>query len=97
MNIRATAVYGGAPVSEQIARFDTCLFHFTPHFTFLYLSISLSTTFLYSLKRGSEVVICTPGRMIDILTMNAGRLVSLSRVTFIVMDEADRMYDIPFP
>lgn len=48
------------------------------------------------LKRGSEIVVCTPGRMIDILCMQAGKLVSLRRVTMVVMDEADRMFDMGF-
>jgi ATP-dependent RNA helicase DDX46/PRP5 len=48
------------------------------------------------LKRGADVVVCTPGRMIDILTMQAGRLISLSRVSYVVMDEADRMFDMGF-
>jgi ATP-dependent RNA helicase DDX46/PRP5 len=48
------------------------------------------------LKRGSEIVVCTPGRMIDILCMQAGKLVSLKRVTMVVMDEADRMFDMGF-
>ena len=48
------------------------------------------------LKRGAHIVVCTPGRMIDILTMQAGKLVSLSRVTMVVMDEADRMFDMGF-
>ena len=42
------------------------------------------------LKRGSDIVVCTPGRMIDILCMQAGKLISLRRVTMVVMDEADR-------
>jgi hypothetical protein len=37
------------------------------------------------LKRGADIVVCTPGRMIDILCMQAGRLVSFRRVTFVVM------------
>jgi len=48
------------------------------------------------LKRGSDIVVCTPGRMIDILCMQAGRLISLKRVTMVVMDEADRMFDMGF-
>jgi len=48
------------------------------------------------MKRGAEIVVCTPGRMIDILTMQAGKLVSLSRVSTIVLDEADRMFDMGF-
>ena len=48
------------------------------------------------LKRGAHIVVCTPGRMIDILTMQAGRVVSLQRVSYVVMDEADRMFDMGF-
>ena len=48
------------------------------------------------IKRGADVVVCTPGRMIDILCMQNGRLLSLKRVTMVVMDEADRMFDMGF-
>lgn len=68
LGLRVTAVYGGAPVADQIG----------------------------DLKRGSEIVICTPGRMIDLLTLNAGKLISFQRVTYVVMDEADRMFDMGF-
>ncbi|KAK8815158.1 hypothetical protein WA158_003370 [Blastocystis sp. Blastoise] len=49
-----------------------------------------------AMKRGTDIVVCTPGRMIDILCMNSGRLLSLSRVSFVVLDEADRMLDMGF-
>lgn len=48
------------------------------------------------LKRGADVVICTPGRMIDLLSMNSGRICNLRRVSFVVLDEADRMFDMGF-
>eukprot|EP00727_Mastigamoeba_balamuthi_P004885 m51a1_g14395 putative probable atp-dependent rna helicase ddx46 (1222) ;mRNA; r:342551-347099 len=48
------------------------------------------------LKRGAEIVVCTPGRMIDVLVSNAGRITNLRRVTFIILDEADRMFDMGF-
>lgn len=48
------------------------------------------------LKRGAHIVVATPGRLIDILTMQSGKILSLQRVTFCVMDEADRMYDMGF-
>merc|ERR1711871_1238348 len=48
------------------------------------------------LKRGADIVVCTPGRMIDILCMQAGKMVSFKRVTMVVMDEADRMFDMGF-
>ncbi len=51
---------------------------------------------LAGLKRGCHVVVCTPGRLIDILTMNSGRALSLKRVTYLVLDEADRMFDMGF-
>ena len=47
-----------------------------------------------ALKRGVEIVVCTPGRMIDILAM--GRVTNLHRVTYLVFDEADRMFDMGF-
>jgi len=48
------------------------------------------------LKRGAEIVVCTPGRMIDMLIANNGRVTNLRRVTYIVLDEADRMFDMGF-
>lgn len=48
------------------------------------------------MKKGAEVVICTPGRMIDLLTANNGRVTNVRRTTYIVMDEADRMFDMGF-
>ncbi|GFR93039.1 pre-mRNA-processing ATP-dependent RNA helicase PRP5 [Elysia marginata] len=48
------------------------------------------------LKRGCEIIVCTPGRMIDMLTANNGRVTNLRRVTYIVLDEADRMFDMGF-
>lgn len=66
--LRVAAIYGGAPISEQIA----------------------------ALKRGAEIVVCTPGRMIDILCTNQGRVTNVRRVTYVVLDEADRMFDMGF-
>lgn len=48
------------------------------------------------LKRGAEIVVCTPGRMIDLLAANQGRVTNLRRVTYVVLDEADRMFDMGF-
>ncbi len=48
------------------------------------------------LKRGAEVIVCTPGRMIDMLAANNGRVTNLRRCTYIVLDEADRMFDLGF-
>ncbi|KAI4106569.1 MAG: hypothetical protein LQ339_003029 [Xanthoria mediterranea] len=48
------------------------------------------------LKRGAEIIVCTPGRMIDLLAANSGRVTNLRRVTYLVLDEADRMFDMGF-
>ncbi|KAF2886016.1 hypothetical protein ILUMI_20156, partial [Ignelater luminosus] len=48
------------------------------------------------LKRGAEIIVCTPGRMIDMLAANGGKVTNLRRVTYIVLDEADRMFDMGF-
>ncbi|WVN85262.1 pre-mRNA-processing ATP-dependent RNA helicase PRP5 [Cryptococcus depauperatus CBS 7841] len=49
-----------------------------------------------NMKKGAEIVVCTPGRMIDLLTANNGRVTNLRRTTCIIMDEADRMFDMGF-
>ncbi|XP_026432426.1 DEAD-box ATP-dependent RNA helicase 45-like [Papaver somniferum] len=49
-----------------------------------------------ALKNGAEIVICTPGRMIDFLCKNNGRMINLHKVTYLVLDEADRMFDMGF-
>ncbi|KAB8339050.1 hypothetical protein FH972_021986 [Carpinus fangiana] len=48
------------------------------------------------LKRGAEIVVCTAGRIIDLLAANNGRVTNLRRVTYLVLDEADRMFDMGF-
>ncbi|XKL60783.1 hypothetical protein PGB90_007840 [Kerria lacca] len=46
-----------------------------------------------SLENGAEIVVATPGRIIDLVKMKA---TNLTRVTFLVLDEADRMFDMGF-
>ena len=48
---------------------------------------------LRELDRGADVVVATPGRLNDILEMNR---VSLRQVSYLVLDEADRMLDMGF-
>lgn len=84
LDIRVVCVYGGVGISDQIG----------------------------DLKKGAEIVVCTPGRMIDMLAANngnyfyyklklnillfSGKVTNLRRVTYLVMDEADRMFDMGF-
>ncbi|HLV05266.1 DEAD/DEAH box helicase [uncultured Georgenia sp.] len=46
-----------------------------------------------ALQRGAEVVVGTPGRMVDLLKQ---RVLDLSRVRTVVLDEADEMLDLGF-
>ncbi|KAL4447088.1 hypothetical protein ABPG74_013940 [Tetrahymena malaccensis] len=51
---------------------------------------------LSELKRGCEIVVATPGRLIDVLTTSNGKITNLKRITMVVIDEADRMFDLGF-
>ena len=53
-------------------------------------------TQLAQLARGVEVLVATPGRLVDFLERSSARgpLISLENVKFAVLDEADRMLDM---
>ena len=39
---------------------------------------------------------CTPGRMRDVLALSNGKITNLRRVSYVILDEADRMLDMGF-
>lgn len=47
----------------------------------------------FQLRLGCEIVIATPGRLIDVLE---NRYLVLAQCTYVVLDEADRMIDLGF-
>jgi len=48
---------------------------------------------IHKLKHGIDVLIATPGRLNDLIEM---KVVNLSKIVFMVLDEADRMLDMGF-
>jgi ATP-dependent RNA helicase DDX5/DBP2 len=48
---------------------------------------------VYKIKKGVEIIIATPGRLLDLIS---SKIVSLARITYLVLDEADRMLDMGF-
>eukprot|EP00795_Rhopilema_esculentum_P014288 gene14288-5323_t len=46
-----------------------------------------------ALQQGAEIVVATPGRLIDLIKAKA---TNFQRVTYLVFDEADRMFDMGF-
>ncbi|MGX9462201.1 DEAD/DEAH box helicase [Shewanella sp. A14] len=54
--------------------------------------VSVNTQML-ALRGGADVIVATPGRLLDLVSSNA---VKLSQVTTLVLDEADRMLSLGF-
>lgn len=48
---------------------------------------------LKEIERGVDIVVATPGRLNDILEM---KRISLHQISYLVLDEADRMLDMGF-
>ncbi len=46
-----------------------------------------------TLREGVEVVVATPGRLIDTIK---SKYCKMNRVTYLVLDEADKMFDMGF-
>jgi len=78
-----------AQVEESVRTYGR---HLEPRTAVIYGGVGFSPQ-VDSLRRGVDVVVATPGRLLD----HAGeRTIDLSRIEILVLDEADRMLDMGF-
>jgi superfamily II DNA/RNA helicase len=88
---RALVVTPTRELAMQVSQVLETLDHGT-HSVLLYGGVGYATQ-TAGLKRGADVVIGTPGRILDMI---GRKLLSLSRVEYLVLDEADEMLDAGF-
>ncbi|KAA8648938.1 hypothetical protein EYZ11_002395 [Aspergillus tanneri] len=85
-----------APTRELAQQIEIEAKKFTQPLGFNVVSIVGGHSFeeqAYSLRNGAEIIIATPGRLVDCIER---RLLVLSQCCYVIMDEADRMIDLGF-
>src|SRR5450759_3238769 len=84
------------PTRELAAQVQASVFTYGKHLKLRSLSVYGGVGFYpqaQALKRGIDILVATPGRLLDHLGQ---RTVDLSKVEVLVLDEADRMLDMGF-
>ena len=91
--VRALVIAPTRELAEQIHQASVDLGRNTKvHSTTVYGGVSKNRQ-IGALRRGAEIVVACPGRLLDLL---GDRYIDLSRVEVLVLDEADRMCDMGF-
>jgi ATP-dependent RNA helicase RhlE len=93
---RGTRVLVVAPTRELVVQIEENVRAYAKH-----LPLRMATVFggvserpqLEALRSGVDLVVATPGRLIDLMGQRAG---NFSGLEFLVLDEADRMLDMGF-
>ena len=86
------------PTRELAKQVSDSIKSYAAHFngaiktTAVYGGVSINTQ-MQSLRGGSDIVVATPGRLLDLINSNA---VKLDKVKTLVLDEADRMLSLGF-
>ncbi|KYK58252.1 pre-mRNA-splicing ATP-dependent RNA helicase PRP28 [Drechmeria coniospora] len=85
-----------APTRELVQQIETEAMKFANPLGFRCVSIVGGHALeeqAYALRNGAEIVVATPGRLVDCIER---RLLVLSQCCYVIMDEADRMVDLGF-
>lgn len=78
-------------VGEQLRRFSDAFPH-RPKLAVLYGGIAINPQMMH-LRGGADIVVATPGRLLDLVSKNALKLTHLAHL---ILDEADRMLALGF-
>ena len=84
------------PTRELAVQVEKQAVEFCAHLPFRSLSVYGGVGYdkqLAALKKGVQIIVATPGRLIDLVK---GKQINLSKIDFFVLDEADRMFDMGF-
>lgn len=90
LGVRCTAVFGG------VGKYELRPGHLSPSTVGRHAVPRARRRYeqFKELKAGSEVVVGTPGRLLELIKAKGG--LSMTRVTYVVIDEADRMFSLGF-
>jgi ATP-dependent RNA helicase RhlE len=92
-HVRALIVAPTRELAEQIHESFVSLGEKTGlHSTTVYGGVSINPQ-IQKLKKGSEIVVACPGRLLDHIQQ---KTIDLSRLEVLVLDEADQMFDMGF-
>ena len=78
-----------AQVAESVRDYG---YHLPFKATVIFGGVSINTQ-IAKLRKGTDIVVATPGRLLDHIERNT---IDLSRIKILVLDEADRMLDMGF-
>jgi ATP-dependent RNA helicase RhlE len=92
-HVRALVLTPTRELAQQVEDFITSYGRFTTLQSLAVFGGVNMDNQLKRLRRGVDIVIATPGRLLDHINR---KTIDLSRVEVLVLDEADRMYDMGF-
>jgi ATP-dependent RNA helicase RhlE len=85
-----------APTRELCAQIGESIKDYGRHLSLraetIYGGVNINSQ-IRKLQRGADIIVATPGRLLDLVNQ---RVINLSKIEILVLDEADRMLDMGF-